>query len=311
MNQQLTCSLGVIVYKEAAQIDQLLTALLNQHLHRVEIAEVIVVVSDCDDQTIAMIQKVADQNPKVQIIEQASWRGRAAALNLFLAACTTDICVIENSSTLPHEQAVENLVRMFADPTIGMVGAQKVLLGTPAYMVGFLTHLRMRMEHLLCLEIPRLREMVAFRKLFDELPLDVAVDEALVEALVVQQGLLVRYAPDAIVYSTGPTNIPAFVAQRRQNYVAYLDLQQKYGYTVSSLRRKPIIKVALKELWDALRLVWVLFLLAVLEAWSRLLGWYDFAVRRDRHVIWDMAWTQKQDVQRIRKEQGSRTIDIS
>lgn len=302
MSQKLACSLGVIIHKDEAPVEPLLTALLNQHLHRVEIAEVIVVASACRDHTIATLQKIADQNPKVQIIEQAIWSGRAAALNLFLAACTTEICVIENSSTLPHEQAVENLVRMFADPAIGMVGAQKVLLGTPAYMVGFLTHLRMRMEHLLCLEIPRLREMVAFRKLFAELPPDVAVDEALVEALVVQQGLLVRYAPDAIVYSTGPTNIPAFVAQRRQNYVAYLHLQQKYGYTVSSLRRKPILKVALKELWDALRLVWVLILLAVLEAWSRVLGWYDFAVRHERHVIWDMAWTQKQDVQRARIE---------
>lgn len=311
MSQKIACSVGVIVHKEEQQIDKLLSALLNQHLHRVEIAELIVIVCGCSASTVATIQSFAEKYPKLQIIEQPIWHGRAAAINLFLAACTTAICVIEHSSTLPHEQAVENLVRMFADPTIGMVGAQKVLLGTPAYMIGFLTHLRMRMEHLLCLEIPRLREMVAFRKLFDELPLDVTVDEALVEALVVQQGLLVRYAPDAIVYSTGPTSISAFVTQRRQNYVAYLQLQQKYGYTVGSLRRKPIVKLVLKELWDALRLVWVLFLLAVLEAWSRLLGWYDFAVRRDRHVIWDMAWTQKQDVQRIRKEQGSRAVDIS
>jgi cellulose synthase/poly-beta-1,6-N-acetylglucosamine synthase-like glycosyltransferase len=293
----------VIVHAEAAQIDKLLAALLNQHLHRVEIAELIVVASACDANTIATLQAVAAQAPQMQIIEQASWQGSAAALNLFLAACTTTICVIEHSATLPHEQAVENLVRIFADPTIGMVGAQKVLLGTPAYMAGFLTHLRMRMEHLLCLEIPRMREMVAFRKLFDELPLDVTVDEALVEALVVRAGLLVRYAPDAIVYSSGPTTIPAMIDQRRQNYAAYLQLQQKYGYTVGSLRRKPIIKVALKELWEAVRLVWVLVLLAGLEAWSRVMGWYDFAVRRNRHVIWEMAWTQKQDVQRARAAQ--------
>lgn len=302
MSAKIACSVGIIVHQEADEIDRLLVALLNQHLHRVEIVELIVVASACSQKTIARIEEVAAHAPQVQIIEQALWYGRPAAINLFLAACTTEICVIEHSATLPHEQAVENLVRMFADPTIGMVGAQKVVLGTPAYMVGFLTHLRVRMEHLLCLEIPRLREMVAFRKLFAELPLDVAVDEALVEALVVQQGLQVRYAPDAIVYSSGPTTIPAMITQRRQNYVAYLQLQQKYGYTVGSLQRKPIIKVVLKEIWEAVRLLWVLILLAVLEAWSRLLGWYDFAVRRERHVIWDMAWTQKQDVQRARTE---------
>ena len=62
-----------------------------------------------------------------------------------------------------------------------------------------------------------------------------------------------------------------------------------------------MLRIALKELWGVIRLVWVLFLLAMLEGWSRLLGWYDFAVKRDRHVVWNMAWTQKQDVQSIRR----------
>jgi hypothetical protein len=50
-----------------------------------------------------------------------------------------------------------------------------------------------------------------------------------------------------------------------------------------------------------IKLLWVLMLLAVLEAWSRFLGWYDFAIKRDRHVVWDMAWSQKQDVQVVRR----------
>ena len=50
-----------------------------------------------------------------------------------------------------------------------------------------------------------------------------------------------------------------------------------------------------------MRLVWVLFLLAFIEGASRLLGWYDFAIKRDRHVVWNMAWSQKQDVQDVRE----------
>ncbi len=61
------------------------------------------------------------------------------------------------------------------------------------------------------------------------------------------------------------------------------------------------------------RLLWVLFLLATLEGWSRLMGWYDFAIKRDRHVVWNMAWTQKQDVQSIRRnsEQSSDSLAVS
>jgi hypothetical protein len=48
----------------------------------------------------------------------------------------------------------------------------------------------------------------------------------------------------------------------------------------------------------------VLFLLATLEGISRALGWYDFAIKRERHVVWNMAWTQKQDVRRTREHNG-------
>ena len=138
--------------------------------------------------------------------------------------------------------------------------------------------------------------MIAFRKVFDRIPPDVAMDEAFVEALVVRRGMSVRYAPDAVVYNTGPDTLQDFVAQRRRNHAGHLYLRSKYGYAVSSIQNTRVVKVAVKEIWGAIRLISVLVLLGVLEMWSRLLGWYDFAIKRDRHVIWDMAWSQKADV---------------
>jgi cellulose synthase/poly-beta-1,6-N-acetylglucosamine synthase-like glycosyltransferase len=254
---------------------------------------------------VPIIREYAALDSRIQLIEQEQREGKTAAINLFLQAATTDICVIESGDTLPDAYAVEHLVRMFADPTVGMVGAQKVAVNTPDHIVGLLSHLRLRMEHTLCLEIPRLGEMIAFRKVFDRIPPDVAMDEAFVEAIVVERGMQVRYAPDAVVYNTGPTTIGDFVKQRRRNHAGHLYLKHKYGYAVSSIQNKRVIKVALKELWGIIQLLWVLFLLAVLEGWSRVLGWYDFAVKRDRHVVWDMAWTQKQNVESVREQNGA------
>ena len=50
----------------------------------------------------------------------------------------------------------------------------------------------------------------------------------------------------------------------------------------------------------------VLFLLAFIEGSSRLLGWYDFAIKRDRHVVWDMAWSQKQNVRDVKARNGEK-----
>jgi poly-beta-1,6-N-acetyl-D-glucosamine synthase len=303
---QLCCSVGVTAYNEEANIGRLLDALLDQHLRQVVISDIIVVASGCTDNTIPIVESYIARNPRIRLFVQAKREGKTAAINVFLANAKEDICVLESGDTLPHEDAVEHLVRMFTDPTVGMTGAHKTPVNTPDHLAGLFTHLRLRLEHQLCLEIPRLGEMIAFRKVFDRIPPDVAMDEAFVEALVVKRGMQVRYAPDAIVYNTGPDSIRDFVRQRRRNHAGHLYLKSKYGYAVSSIQNTRVAKVALKEIWGVVRLLWTLFLLAVLELWSRLLGWYDFAIKKDRHVVWDMAWSQKADVEAERAEQAAK-----
>lgn len=299
---KLRCSVGVTAYNEEANIGPLLDALLNQHLHDVEITEIIVIASGCTDNTVPIVERYAAENPLIKLIVQPRREGKTAAINLFLAHAREDICVLESGDTLPAEDSVEHLVRMFTDPSVGMVGAHKVPVNTPDHLVGLFTHLRLRLEHQLCLEIPRLGEMIAFRKVLDRIPPDVAMDEAFVEAFIIQRGMSVRYAPDAVVYNTGPDTISDFVRQRRRNHAGHLYLKAKYGYAVSSIQNTRVARVALKELWGAIQLIWALFLLAVLEGWSRLLGWYDFAIKKERHVVWDMAWTQKANVEAERHQ---------
>jgi len=155
------------------------------------------------------------------------------------------------------------------------------------------------MEHQLCLEIPRLGELIAFRKLFDQIPPDVAMDEAFVEALVIRRGLQVRYAPDAVVFNMGPETVSDFVKQRRRNHAGHLHLKEKYGYEVSSMGSPRLAKLALEEIWGALRLIWILFVLAAIEGYSRILGWWDYRVHKRTHVVWDIAWTTKEVKQSV------------
>jgi biofilm PGA synthesis N-glycosyltransferase PgaC len=302
---RIRCSVGVIAHNEEANIGALLDALLDQHLHRVEIAEIFVVASGCTDRTVPIAQSYAERDPRIRVLVQERREGKTSAVNLFLRHAHEEICVVESGDTLPAEDAIEHLVRMFDDPTVGMTGAHKVPLNTPDHLVGFFTHLRLRMEHELCLEIPRLGELIAFRKVLDQIPPDVAMDEAFVEALIIQRGLQVRYAPDAVVYNSGPTTISDFIKQRRRNHAGHLYLKHKYGYKVSSLQNTRVLRVALHEVWGAIQLLYSLGLLAVLEAWARLLGWYDFAIRHERHTVWDMAWTQKVDLSRASRSSES------
>jgi cellulose synthase/poly-beta-1,6-N-acetylglucosamine synthase-like glycosyltransferase len=290
---RIRCSVGITAYNEEANIGKLLQAMLDQQLENVEITEIIVVASACTDNTVPIVSRFAEENPRVHLIVQEKREGKPAAVNLFLRAATEDICVLESGDTLPRADTIERLVSPFSNPSVGMTGAQKVPVNAPSDVVGYLSHLRLHMEHELCLEIPRLGELIAFRKVLDQIPPDVAMDEAFVEALVIQRGQEVRYAPDAVVYNMGPTTLSDFIRQRRRNYAGHLHLKRRYGYKVSSLDNPRVFKIALQELMGAFRIIFYLAWLGSLEMVSRILGSYDYYVRGRKHVVWDMAWTTK------------------
>jgi biofilm PGA synthesis N-glycosyltransferase PgaC len=303
----IRCSVGITAHNEEANIGELLAAVRNQRLHKVQISEVIVVASGCTDATEDIVRQHALQDPRIQLLVQEKREGKTSAINIFLARAKENICVLESGDTLPHEDAIENMVRMFADPAVGMTGAHKVAVNTPEHIIGYLSHLRLKMEHQLCLEIPRLGELIAFRKVFDQIPPDVAMDEAFVEALVIRRGLQVRYAPDAVVFNMGPETVADFIKQRRRNYAGHLHLKEKYGYRVSSLQSGRVLRLALGEIWGALRLIWILFALGTVEALSRVLGWWDYRIRRRNHVVWDIAWTTKE----VKRPIDTRGISIT
>ncbi len=290
---KIKCSVGITAYNEEANIGQLLQAMLDQRLYGVAISEIIVVASGCEDRTTEIVQEYMTRDPRIKLVVQECREGKTSAVNLFLQQAQEDICVLESGDTLPGEDSIERMVRMFEDPQVGMTGAQKVPVNAPQHIIGYLSHLRLKMEHQLCLEIPRTGELIAFRKVFDHIPPDVAMDEAFVEALIIKRGMQVRYAPDAVVFNMGPETLTDFVRQRRRNFAGHLHLRDKYGYRVSSLENGRVLRIALEEVWGALRLIYTLAALAGIEAFSRLLGAYDYYVKGKKHVMWDMAWTTK------------------
>ena len=290
---KMKCSVGITAYNEEANIGQLLQAMLDQRLYGVEISEIIVVASGCRDRTIDIVQEYMAKEPRIKLVVQECREGKTSAVNLFLQQAKEDICVLESGDTLPGEDSIEKMVRMFEDPQVGMTGAQKVPVNAPQHIIGYLSHLRLKLEHQLCLEIPRTGELIAFRKVFDRIPPDVAMDEAFVEALIIKRGMQVRYAPDAVVFNLGPETLGDFVRQRRRNFAGHLYLKDKYSYKVSSLENSRVLRIALEEIWGAIRIIYTLAALAGIEAFSRLLGAYDYYIKGKKHVVWDMAWTTK------------------
>ena len=284
---KLSCCVGLFAHNEEANIGFCISAVLAQKLDRVRIGEIAVVVSGSTDRTAEIAAGIQKKDPRVKLLLQDRREGKASAVNLFIEETTEPICVIESADTILEPDAIEHLVRPFADPRVGMTGARPIPVNPPTGFVGRLVNFNWDRTHALSLRSPRLGECVAYRRFFDAIARDTAVEEAYVEALVRQAGLEIRYVPEAVVRNRGPASLRSYIRQSRRYVAGHFDLKRRFGYTVSSLKLGPLSQTLL----DGLRgsptdLPWKVAAMGV-EAWGRALGTYDYFVRRRNPFIWE------------------------
>ncbi|MBN1327203.1 MAG: glycosyltransferase, partial [Candidatus Cloacimonetes bacterium] len=239
----LLVSIGIIVHNEAANIAKLLNALKNQNLNRVVIREIIIVSSASTDATDEIVEEFSKQDKRITLIREKERRGKSAAINLFLKAANSEILIIESGDTIPAVDTVEKLIIPFFEQSIGMTGGRPVPENSPDNFIGYSVNLLWNLHHKMALINPKLGEMVAFRRLFENLPEQSAVDEASIEALIRSAGLKLKYIGDALVYNKGPENLRDFIKQRKRIAAGHLWLKDVQNYSVASQDKKLLIKL--------------------------------------------------------------------
>ena len=288
-----TCSIGIMVYNESANIGSLLDALLHQKLKSGIIKEIVVVASGCTDNTEEIVKQYSQKNRKVKLLVQEKREGKASAINYYLSRTKTEIAILESGDTLPQDDTIEKLICRFKDPQIGMVGGHPIPVNDKNCFLGYTVHLLWHLHHLIASKHPKCGELVAFRNKVSEIPISSAVDEASIEALITEAGYTLQYAPDAIVWNKGPDTITDFIAQRRRIAAGHVNLKQTEGYSVSTSNSLRILVVLIKD--QLMQLLWT-FGGIFLEAYGRILGFKDCYIKRRDHRVWKIAESTKRDI---------------
>lgn len=285
-----------MAFNEEANIRLLLEALLRQRLTVCKISKIIVVASGCTDNTEQVVESIAECNRLVELLVQENREGKASAINLFLSKAEGDVIVIESADTIPEEDTIEELVRPFQDTNVGMAGAHPVPVNSDATFMGFTVHLFWRLHHLLALGHPKLGELIAFRNIVPRIPQDTAVDEATIEAIITKAGYRVFYAKDAIVRNKGPDTVRDFLKQRRRIGAGHRHLRKTLGYMVSTMEVRNLLGLFAQVLRDTpcnLRIILWTCGSILLEIIGRLLGEYDYYIKRKNPFAWEIAETTK------------------
>jgi len=306
----LECSVGIMAYNEEANIADAVESVLEQRLTSSRIAELIVVASGCQDRTCEIVASMAGRDPRIRLLEQKRREGKASAINLFISAARSPVLMLVSADLLVRDGTFEALLGHFEDPEVGMVGGHPTPVNDEATFLGHAVHLQWRLHDMIACQSPKLGEIVAFRNVVPSIPLDTAVDEISIQALVTQLGYRLVYEPAAIVYNRGPTTVREFLRQRRRIYAGHLRVRDQQGYSASTMSTWRVARAlwrsgAFTTAPAAARTVGTVGL----EAAGRVLGHYDVLRRRPQHV-WDVSATTKSHIADGANAEGQQNVAV-
>lgn len=287
MIQKIKCSIGVFAYNEEKNIAKILDALLNQKCDLIEIEEIIVVSSASSDNTDAIVMDIQKNNSLIQLVQEKERNGKSSAINHFIKIAKSDILVIESADTIPEFDTVEKLILPFNNSKIGMTGGRPIPENSNETLIGFAVNLLWSLHHEMAKTSPKLGEMVAFRKVFHQIPAQSAVDEASIEALIKKEDLNLLYISNAIIHNKGPENLSDFIKQRRRIAAGHLWLQDHQDYHVVSQNKFMLISLLMKACIKQPKNIIKIFIVAILEMLCRILGSYDYKIKKKNPFKWN------------------------
>lgn len=293
MQKRLRVSVGIAAYNEAQNIERLLESLLNQELDRVTLSEIIVISSGSTDKTNAIVKKIASKNPLIKLICQKKRLGKASAVNIFLTRAKEEILVLSGADIILKERTLEYLIAPLRKKAVGIVGSHPIPLNDKNTFFGFASHLQWNLHHAISLRSPKMGECIAFRKIFKQIPILSAVDEANIESIIKGQGYKMVYAQSAIVYNKGPESLRDFIMRRRHVYAGHMATKYEYSYEVSTSSGLTVLWLLLQNFSFSWRFLLFTPGVIMLEAYSRLLGFFDYRLKLRSHTVWHVTQSTK------------------
>lgn len=215
-----TVSLIIAAYNEADVIAKKLDN--SQQLdYPADKLQVMVVADGSDDETAAIAQRYADQG--VTVLFSPERRGKSDALNRGVAQATGEILVFSDANAYYYPQALQNLVRHFADPRVGCVSGRKTVHDSQSQIAqseGLYWKYESRLKQLETntgSTVGVVGEMNAIRKqLFEPIPKHVINDDSYLALRILSQGYRVVYEPEAISWETSAATTADEITRRQR-----------------------------------------------------------------------------------------------
>lgn len=167
------------------------------------------VTDGSDDATPSLIRKYTE----IKLYHEPARKGKIAAVERVMAFVDTEIVVFTDANTMLNEDAVRNMVRHFADPTVGAVAGEKRVFvqdkdNASGAGEGFYWKYESKLktwDSELYSVVGAAGELFAIRKsLFEKVPADTLIEDFYLTLSIAKKGYRVVYEPEAFALE-GPS----------------------------------------------------------------------------------------------------------
>jgi poly-beta-1,6-N-acetyl-D-glucosamine synthase len=287
-----TFDVAICAHNEAGNIGRLLKASIESLTEKFDLDRIFVVSSGSDDGTDEVVEAMARKDRRIQLISERERLGKAHAVNQFLAKSKADIIVMISADVLPLGNCIDKILEPFNDEEVGMTGCKVKPINGQHSACGNVVRFIWKLHDVTSKIEPKFGELIAFRReAVDFIDPTVIADEAFIEMKVKEFGFKFKYVGDAVVLNRGPETWFELLEQRKRVYEGHLQLREKYGYNVSTMKTGNLFRL-LRMGYKRTKPQYVV-LAVMVETLARGLGMFSFRTHRSTHV-WKILKTTKQ-----------------
>lgn len=213
------------VYKTEDKICDLIDSIYMQNMDY----NIIVCFTETNLSFVSFFKK---EYPEVKVLYEKKRSGKIPSINKMLRFCSGDIVVLSSSDVVFSDNFLDKITNLFTSDIVAV--CVHPVCKNPIGFVGKLYKSYWSIHHNLSLIKPKFGEVIAFRLLFNKLPLRTSADEELIASLLSGKGRFC-YAADAFVYNSQPDSFFALFKQRYRYYAGHKELLKYNGYRSSAL----------------------------------------------------------------------------
>jgi poly-beta-1,6-N-acetyl-D-glucosamine synthase len=232
-----TFTVGICATGQPPTLQPLLEAILTGEVPGSRLNKVVLVASECSDQTLRVARRTAASDPRLRLIEHPKRTGKADAINEIFRQTEGDFLVYVNADALIEADSISLLLRSIEDDAgIGFVSGRPVFSQSKG-IISDVLDVMWTSFNLLSSDPNQTEQtnhgtdelMVIRSDLLSELPPGVVNDGAYLAGTIREKGFRIAFQPDAVVQIDVPRRMIDLIRQRRRILFGHIQVKRLLG----------------------------------------------------------------------------------